>query len=172
MSYTKLTDTIPTIAAALAQALAQNNVGIDGIADQLLAAGSVVQLETGDKIWVSCVVHDRPETPQIDFITAVIACQPTTLTPWIKANGQLVCSVFWSGVWPDCLATLGIDTVRKALQMVALGEPQPQVAIPNPDPAPAPQTQDAIPGIPADSHSIRLAIIAANQLTAPLTNVL
>lgn len=171
MSYTKLTDPIPGLADAVAQALAQCGVSIDGMADALLAAGSAVQLETGDKIWVSCIVHDRADTPQIDFLTLAIACRPD-VTPWLKSNGQLVCSVFWSGLWPDNLAALGIDTARKALLMVALGEPQPQVPIPNPDPEPAPQAQNAIPGIAADSHSIRTAIIAATELTAPLADVL
>jgi len=171
MSYTKLTDPIPGIADAVTQALAQNGVDIAGIADDLLSAGTAVQLETGDKVWVSCIVHDRPETPQIDFLTVAIACRPD-VTPWLKSNGQLVCSVFWSGLWPNNLAALGIDTVRKALQMVALGEPQPQVPIPNPDPPPAPQAQDAIPGIVEASHSIRTAITTATELTAPLADVL
>ena len=171
MSYTKLIDAIPGIADAVAQAMAQNSVDIAGIADDLLAAGAAVQPETGDKVWVSCIVHDRPETPQVDLLTVAIACRPD-VTPWFKLNGQLVCSVFWSSLWPDNLAALGIDTIRRALQMVALGEPQPQVPIPNPDPAPAPQTQDAIPGIAEASHSIRTAITAATELTAPLADVL
>ena len=171
MSYTKLVDPIPDIATAVTQALAQNSVDVAGIADALLAAGTAVQLETGDKVWVSCIVHDRAETPQIDFLTVAIACRPD-VTPWVKSNGQLVCSVFWSGLWPNNLAALGIDTVRRALMMVALGEPQPQVPIPNPDPEPAPQTQDAIPGIAEASHSIRTAITTATELTAPLADVL
>ena len=170
MSYTKLTDPIADIVATVASALAQNGV-TDPVADALLSAGQAVQLETGDKVWVSCVVHDRPETPQVDFITVAIACRPD-VTPWVKPNGQLVASVFWSGVWPDVLASLGIDTVRRSLMLVALGEPQPQVPIPNPDPAPAPQTQDAIPGINAASHSIRTAITAGTELSAPVADVL
>jgi hypothetical protein len=170
MSYSKITDTIPDIASVVALALAQNGVS-EPIADALLDAGQAVQLETGDKVWVSCVVHDRAETPQVDFITIGIACRPD-VTPWVKPNGQLVASVFWSGVWPDCLAALGIDTVRRALLMVALGEPQPQVPIPNPDPEPAPQEQDAIPGIAATSHSIRTAITAGTELSAPVADVL
>lgn len=167
MTYKKIESTVP--ADALAQALAQNCV-TDPVTDDLLAAGSAVQLETGAKVWLSCVVHDRPDTPQVDFVTAAIALQADG-QPWLKPNGQLVCSVFWSGLWPDALAALGIDTVRRALLMVALGEPQPQVDIPTPA-AGGPTQQDAIPGIAAASHSIRTAITSANELTAPLADVL
>jgi hypothetical protein len=170
MSYTKLTDTIPGLADALAQALTQCGV-TDPVADDLLAAGTAVQLETGDKVWVSSIAHDKPETPQVDFITVGIACRPD-VTPWHKPNGQLVCSVFWHGVWPQTLADLGISTVRKALLMVAMGEPQPQVPIPNPDPAPAPQQQDALPGLSQAQLSIRSAITAAAEVTQPLADVL
>lgn len=170
MSYTK-NSTDPTgISDALNAALAMNSVDTSFAAD-VLAAGSSVTLETGDVVWVSCVVHDRPETPQIDLLTVAIAAKNGAA--WMKANGQPVSSVFWKGVWPEQLATLTIDTVRKALLMLALGETQPQVAIPNPDPAPAPQTQDALPvGDIASSWSIRTAIKAATQLDAALVDVL
>lgn len=167
MSYTKLTDPIPALADALAQALTQCGV-TDPVTDDLLAAGTAVQLETGDKVWVSSVAHDKPDTPQVDLITVAIACRPD-VTPWFKPNGQLVCSVFWHGVWSQPLADLGISTVRKALMMVALGEPQPLVPIP----APAengPAEQDALPGI--QHLSIRSAITAATEVTQPVEDVL
>lgn len=169
MSYTKLAVPLAGVADALAQALSQNSV-TEPVADDLQAAGASVQLETSTKVWVSCVVHDKPETPQIDFLTVAIAFDSAG-DPWLKANGQLVCNVFWSGLWPDCLAALGIDTVRKALLMVALGESQPQVSIPTPAEG-GPTQQDAIPGIAADSCSIRPSIKAALELSAPLADVL
>lgn len=171
MSYSKPSLTITGLADAVAAALAQNSVSITGLADELTAAGGVVQLDTGDVIWVSCVVHDRPETPQIDLWTVVIAFNADG-TPRYKSNGQVVAQAFPSSVWPDALASIGIDTVRRALMMVALGEPQPQVAIPNPDPLPAPQTQDAVPMATPEAHSIRSQISAADQLAAPLVDVL
>lgn len=170
MSYTKNSTDPAGIADALSAALTLNGVDTSFAAD-ILAAGSSVTLETGDVVWLSCIVHDRPETPQIDFLTVAIAAKAGSA--WVKSNGQPVASVFWKGVWPDNLATLTIDTVRKALLMLSLGEPQPQVPIPNPDPAPAPQDQDALPvGDVATSWSIRTAIQAANQLDAALTDVL
>lgn len=169
MSYTKLPDSIPGIADALAKAIAQSNV-TDLVADDLLAAGTAVQLETGDKVWVSSIAHDKPDTPQVDFITVGIACRPD-VTPWAKPNGQLVCSVFWHGVWPQALADIGISTVRKALLMVAMGEPQPQVPIPTPAEG-GPTQQDALPGLSGVPLSIRSAITAATETTAPLDDVL
>lgn len=170
MSYTKNATDPTGISEALSRALTLNSVDTS-FASDLLAAGASVTLETGDVVWVSCVVHDRPETPQIDLLTVAIAAKNGAA--WVKANGQPVASVFWKGVWPENLATLTIDTVRKALMMIALGEPQPQVAIPNPDTAPAPQTQDALPvGDVASSWSIRTAIQAATQLDAALVDVL
>lgn len=169
MSYTKITDTIPGLADALAKALAQSFV-TDPVADDLLAAGTAVQLETGDKVWVSSVAHDKPDTPQVDFITVGIACRPD-VTPWIKPNGQLVCSVFWHGVWPQALADLSVSTVRKALLMIALGEPQPQVPIPNPA-AGGPTQQDALAGLSGTQLSVRSAITAAAETAAPLADVL
>ncbi|MGN6383641.1 MAG: hypothetical protein ACTHMK_13645 [Dyella sp.] len=170
MSYTK-NPTDPTgIADALTTALSMNAVDTSFSAD-ILAAGSSVTLETGDVVWLSCIVHDRPETPQIDFLTVAIAAKNGA--PWIKPNSQPVCSVFWKGVWPENLAALSIDTVRKALLMIAMGEAQPQVPITNPDPPPAAQQQDALPvGDVATSWSIRTAIQAATQLDAALTDVL
>lgn len=170
MSYTKNPADPTGIAEAITDALSMN--GCDtALAAEILAAGSSVTLETGDVVWLSSIVHDRPETPQIDFLTVAIAAKSGAA--WIKPNGQPVSSVFWKGVWPENLAALSIDTVRKALLMLALGEAQPQVAIPNPDPPPAPQQQDALPvGDIAASWSIRTAIQAATQLDAALTDVL
>lgn len=171
MSYTKSSTTVTGLTQAIATALAQNSVSIDGLGDELTAAAGIVTLDTGDLVAVSCVVHDRPETPQIDLMTVAIACDAQG-APRYKSNGQVIAQAFWSSVWPDNLASLGIDTVRKALMMVALGEPQPQVAIPNPDPLPAPQTQDAVPMATPEAHSIRSQISAADQLAAPLADVL
>ena len=169
MSYTKPSLAVDA-ASAVADALAQNSVTISGLADELTAAGGVVQLDTGDVIWVSCVVHDRPETPQIDLMTVAIACDAQGV-PRYKTNGQVVAQAFWSSLRADNLSSLGVSTVRKALMMVALGEPQPQVPIPNPDPD-GPQEQDAVPMATPEAHSIRSQISAADELTAPLADVL
>lgn len=170
MSYQK-SATVVDAAAAVAAALAQNNVDPPALADELTASGGVVLLDDGNIVWVSCVVHDRPETPQIDFLTCALACDAEGV-PRTKPNGQQVAQVFWSSIWAERLAALGIDIVRKALMMMALGEPQPQVPIDNPDPEPAPQTQDALPVTTAEAHSIRNEIAAADQLAAPLADVL
>lgn len=168
MSYSKLSETIPGIAEAAAAAMSQAGVS-EPVFDALLAAGSAVLLETGDTVWVSCVVHDRPETPQVDFITVALACKDGA--PWAKPNGQFVAQVFWHGLWVEPLATLGIDTVRRALMMIALGEPQPQVPIPSPDPE-GPTEQDAIPLSDPTDRSIRKAITAALEIASPVADVL
>jgi hypothetical protein len=170
VTYQKTTLALANPEQAIALALAQFSVVDASLAQELQAAGATVLLDDGTRVWASCVVHDRPETPQIDFLTAAIACNADG-TPWLKANGQMVCSVFWSAVSPDRLAELSIGVVRKALLMVVLGEPQPQVPIPVPAEG-GPTEQDALPGVHADSHSIRTAITAANELTAPLVDVL
>lgn len=169
MTYAKLPDPIPGIADALAATLSQHRI-TEPVADALLAAGAAVQLETGEKVWVSCVVNDRPETPQIDFITVAIACKPD-VTPWQKPNGQHVASVWWHGLWSANLASLGIDTVRRALMMIALGEPQPQVDVPNPASG-GPTQQDALPTSSQDVHSIRTAIASATEICQPVSDVL
>jgi hypothetical protein len=169
MSYTKLSTSIDA-AAGVASVLAQNGIDISGLADELVAAGSAVTLDTGQTVWCSCVVHDRPETAPIDL--CVVAIQCVNGAPRVKANGQIVGTATWRQVWPAPLAEYGVDTVRKACLMLALGEPQPQVPIPNPDPAPAPQQQDVFPIAAADAGSIRAAITAADQLAAPLADVL
>ncbi len=79
--------------------------------------------------------------------------------------------MFWHGVWPDVLAALSINTVRKALLMVAMGEPQPQVPIPNPA-EDGPTEQDALPGLSQGQLSIRAAITAATETTQPVEDVL
>ena len=169
MSYTKSPLAVDA-AKAVADALAQNSVFIAGLADELTAAGGVVQLDTGDVVWVSCVVHDRPETPQIDLMTVAVACDALGM-PRYKPNGQVIAQAFWSSLWADNLASLGIDTVRRALMMVALGEPQPQVPIPVPA-VDGPTEQDAVPMATPEAHSIRSQISAADQLAAPLADVL
>lgn len=171
MSYTKTT-AAQSIADGLNALLSQNGIDVAGLADELLAAGSAVTLDTGQTVWVSCVVHDRPETPPIDLMAVAIQCVNGTARS--KPNGQIVGTAAWRQIWPAPLAEYGVDTVRKACLMLALGEPQPQVPIPNPEPAPAPQTQDVfpVPSGDAAASSIRAAISAADQLAAPLADVL
>lgn len=174
MSYSKLATPVPGIDVALDAVLEQNGLtGEGGVASavrpSLLAAGTHVALETQNGVWVSCIVFDRPETPQVDFLTVAIACRDGV--PWEKPNRQIVASVFWHGVWPDALASMGIGTVRRALMMIALGEPQPQVPIVPPD-EDGPTERDAIPLVDASSRSIRTAITAALELAAPVEDVL
>lgn len=168
MSYTKI-DPPADMANAVALALAQNSVDA-GIAQALLDAGAAVELETGDQVWLSCVVDDKPDTPQIDLLTVAIAL--TGGDPWTKDNGQIVARVFWHGLWAEELASLTLSVARKALMMSALGEPQPQVPIPAPVEG-GPTEQDAIPFAgTAGNYSIRSAISATRDIDAPLTDVL
>ena len=171
MAYTKL-DTLPDVAADVAALLTQNGVDIVGLADDLVGAGSSVVLDTGQTVWCACVVHDKPETVQIDLIA--VALQIVSGAARKKANGQVVGTVRWAGVMQEHLDAWTVSTVRKACLMLALGEPQPQVPIPDPDPAPAPQTQDVfpMPAMAASNSSIRTAIAVADQMAVPLADVL
>lgn len=171
MSYTKL-DTSPDVGEGLAALLAQNGIEIPGLADALTAAGSAVTLDTGQIVWCSCVVHDKPETVQIDLLT--VALQLVDGAARQKANGQIAGIATWRGVMQEHLDAWTVSTVRKACLMIALGEQQPQVPIPNPDPAPAPQTQDVflLQPMEASNGSVRTAIAVADQLAAPLADVL
>lgn len=171
MSYTKL-DTSPDVTDGLTALLTQNGVDVPGIADELISAGSAVTLDTGQTVWCSCVIHDRPETVQIDLLT--VALELVDGEPRKKTNGQIAGIATWRGVMQEHLDAWAVSTVRKACLMIALGEAQPQVAIPNPDPAPAPQTQDVfpLPDMEASNGSIRTAIGLADQLAAPLADVL
>lgn len=168
MSYTKITPP-SNMAAAVNLALSQNCVHSD-VAQLLIDAGAAVELETGDQVWLSCIVDDKPDTPQIDLLTVAIALKSGD--PWTKDNGQLVSRVFYHGLWPEQLASLTLNTARKALMMTALGEPQPQIPIPTPSEG-GPTDQDAIPlGVAAGGYDIRSAISAARDVDAPLADVL
>lgn len=169
MSYVKLIDTtIPGIAAAVANALAIERITED-VQQALVDAGAVVQLEDGRVVWLSCIVHDKASTPQIDMLTCAIACEGGT--PWYKANGHAVSVVWWSSLWAKELTDRGIDTVRLALMRIALGEPQPQIPIPIPDEGGATE-MDAMRDAEAVAHCIRTQITAATEIAAPLNDVL
>lgn len=173
MSYEKLTDpTLADIDEAVAAALAQNKVRYADLAADLVAAGAVVQLGTGQIVWCSCVAHDLPETPEIDFL--VVAIEIIDGAARVKPNGQQVSVVTWRSVRPEHLDSWGIDTIRKACLMVALGEPQPQVPIDVPAEGGA-TTMDVF-GFHDDMDRANGCILsvsaAADQLAAPLTDVL
>jgi len=168
MSYTKIAGTVPGLQVALAAVLGQFGVEAP-VAGELIAAGSRVRLETADDVWVSSIVHDKPDTLQVDLVTVAIALRDGA--PWQKANGQYVAVVFWHGLFPDVLASLGVSTARKALMMVALGEPQPQVPI-VPPAVDGPTQRDAIELGDTSDRSIRFVITAARELEAGLEDVL
>lgn len=175
MSYAKRSTPLVDLEATLDAALEQHGLAGEGgvaaaVRPALLASGGAVDLDDGRPAWVACVVYDRPETPQVDFFTLAIAFRADG-TPRRKANGQVVSVAFWHGVWPDVLAGLSIGRVRRALQMVALGEPQPKVPIGKPAPG-GPTERDAIELADAGARSIRVAVTAARELEAPLEDVL
>ena len=173
MTYAKLIGPAARITEALTDALEQFGLGgetalVDLVQPSLEAAGACVVLECDREVWVSSIVFDRPETLQVDFLTVAIAHKDGR--PWRKANGQLVANVFWHGLFPDVLASLGIGTARKALMMVALGQPQPQVPVEEPGDGPA--MRDAIPLADPFSRCISGAITAALEIEAPPEDVL
>jgi hypothetical protein len=172
MSYTKIAPpSAPLGASHMDALLAQFAVEVDGIGDELLAAGAYVTLDSGQTVWCSCIVHDRPETPQIDFL--VVAVEIDADGPRVKQNGQMVALATWRGVMPEHLDAWGVDTVRKACLMIALGEPQPQVPIPLPaEGGPTEQDVFVLPAFDSANGSIRAHISSADQLAAPLADVL
>lgn len=168
MSYVKVTTPVPGVASALAAVL--SNFGVAEPVESLLQqAGTRVRLETGDEVWVSSIVFDKPDTLQVDLITVAIALKDGA--PWQKPNGQHVATVFWHGLFPDALAALTVSTARRALMMIALGEPQPQIAY-EPPAENGPATHDAIEIPDASARSIRNAILAARQTEDDLADVL
>lgn len=168
MSYVKISTPVPGLSAALAAVLS-NFAVTDPVAPTLTSAGTRVRLETEDEVWVSCVLYDRAETLQVDLVTVAIALKNGV--PWQKANGQHVAVVFWHGLFPDALAALTVSTARKALMMIALGEPQPQVPYSTPAEG-GPATHDAIELGDTSDRSIRSAILAAQQMEDDLEDVM
>lgn len=171
MSYTKQTDT-PTQAATDAITAAITYAKVDAaVAPPLVAAAATVQLDSGQIVLCSCVPADRPETPEFDLLT--VAVEMVNGTYRQRANGNPVCAVGWTSVAPDTLASVTMDTARKACLMVALGEPQPQIPVPNPDEnGPTEQDVFQLTHHEALRRSIRTLIAAADAATAPMADVL
>lgn len=172
MSYTvNATAPIADPTADVLALLAQNKIYIDGIADELVAAGSFVTLDDGSVVWCSSIIHDLPETPQIDFLT--LAFQVDGAAARRKANNQVVGIATWRVVFSEHLDAWTVPTIRRACLMIALGESQPQVPIPTPA-VDGPTEQDVfvLPDMDKSNGSVRTAIAAADQIAAPLTNVL
>lgn len=163
MAYTKVTIAPAATVAIVERALKEHGIEqaiIDTTASRLASQGVTVKLEPGPRVWVSCVVHDRPETPLVDFLTVAIGIRNGA--PWEKPNGQLVARVFWHGVWQELLASQGKATVRKALMLSALGEPQPKTAA----------GEDVIPTPDPSTRSIRAVALAATEIEAADADVL
>lgn len=162
MSYEKLTTAPRNIDIALSVAL-QRATTVTGVSKAaMLQSGITVQLDTGECVWVACVVQDDPETVDIDLFTCAIAATGGGVI--YRPNGQPVYSHFWHGIDPPRLAAVGMSTVRKACMMLALGEPQPQV-----------EGEDVFRGFDAqfaDQRSIKKALAAYAELAAPLEDVL
>lgn len=172
MAYTKLDVVPPNLESTLGELLQQQRVADPlqaMLMPELLAAGRLVELDDGIQVWVGCVLHDNPLTPQVDFATVAFALQDGQ--PWRKSNGQLVCLLFWHGVLPDTVPVLGVAPLRTALSMIALGEPQPQRAI-EPPAADGPTETDLIALPYVADRCIRTYIAAAQELAVPLTDVL
>lgn len=146
MSYEKITLEIPTIADALAEVAPD-----EASQSALLAAGCVVQLDTGARVWVSCCAADNPSTYRIEFATVAIA---------VNADGSILSGVspraFMHGVLPELVEQNTPDAIRKDLMLVALGE--------------TPLLDGIAP--PSAERSIRTAITVAEQLAAAPADVL
>lgn len=146
MSYEKITLEIPTLADTLAE------VAIDEASQSpLLAVGSVVQLDTGARVWVSCVAADNPATYRVEFATVAIA---------VNEDGSIRSGVspraFMHAVLPELVEQHTPDAIRKDLMLVALGE--------------SPLLDGIAP--PSAERSIRTAITVAEQLAAAPGDVL
>jgi hypothetical protein len=152
MSYEKITLTIPTIADAL-EAVAPE------AADQsaMLAAASVVQLETDDIAWVCCAAADNPDTVNIEFATVGIAVNADG-TIRTRPSGQPIAVAFMHPVVPDVVVSRGRDVIRKDLILIALGE--------------TPIHPEDWTAMNTAERSIRTYIAAAAQVAAPQTDVL
>lgn len=170
MTYQVVATTLADPRAAVSAVLDQNGVDAD-IADDLTAAGATVLLANGRSVWCSCIVHDRPETPSIDFI--VVAFEVADGALRVKPNGQNVSVCTWRAVLPELLDAWTVPVIRKACLMIALGEPQPQVPIPVPaEGGPTAQDVFVLPDADKANGCILPMMSAADQLAAPLSNVL
>lgn len=171
MSYTKQTNT-PNQAAtdAINAALAFAKVDASEAAS-LVAAASTVQLDSGQTVLCSCSPADRPDTPEFDLLTVAVELVDGAYRQ--RANGNPVCVAWWTSVAPDSLASITMDTARKACLMIALGEPQPQILVPNPDEnGPTEQDVFQLTHHEALCRSIRTVIAAADQAASALADVL
>lgn len=163
MSYTKLSDPPAGIESALNLVLASASQVTTASRQSLLDSAGTVLLDTGETVWVACVVQDNPDTAAVEMFIAAIAAQDGAA--WIKGNGSPCATSWWHGVDQATIVSLGVDCARKALMMIALGEPQPQDS----------EGHDVFPSIDSATtagRSIRTAIASATELAAPLTDVL
>ena len=161
MSYQKTRHTISRLESAAAEVLSAARV--DAPAQIVATAGAIVQLDSGDHVWLACVPNDDPDTQHIEFLTVAIAVDPASDTIRRKPNGQPIAIVTARGVWPSVVATHGITQIRKACMMIALGEPQPQA-----------EGSDiiALPDADSASASIRSQLAVADQISADLEDAL
>ena len=135
-------------------------------------AGSSLTLDDGSTAWVSSTIDAEPATPFVEL--RVVALGGDANGNVLKrANAMPVSVHFVHPVDPVLIAKYGIDQVRRALSMVALGEPQPQVPIEPPaEGGPAERDLIQLDASVAATYNIRTALTVAAQVRAPVTDVL
>ena len=116
---------VSSVCAKYAKAITSDSIAY------LTAHGQVVQLTptpalnsgtTTFPVWCSCVPQDDPGTPGLQLFSLVIAGRKGK--PWLKPNGEPVCSYFWHSVPDTVVASTPLQDIRKGLILFLLGEPQ------------------------------------------------
>lgn len=121
MSYTKLTDPMPGIAAALDNVLLDQHItDKPALRTALLASGITIKLDSGEHVWVACAPNDDPATHQIEVLAVAIAGDADGAL--VRTNGHHVAALFSRGIAPAIVADLGLDAIRRAMMRVTLGE--------------------------------------------------
>lgn len=124
MSYTKIGNIPNDLESALTEVLIEAPTVTEKTKVDLIDSGSSVKLDTGEMVWVACMVQDDVTTHNIELFSIAIAF---TTNVNRRPNGKVVHVKKWHSVDPLILSTLTVAVARKALMMELLGEPKPMV---------------------------------------------
>jgi len=126
MTYQKQVVSIDNLQAEVQSVLDQFRVRYD-VAGELAAAGACVvltDLDTPRTVWCACIIHDKPETPEIDFLT--VAFEVVDGAARRKSNGQVVAVCTWRNLWQELIDSYTLDAVRKCRSRCLRREDRPR----------------------------------------------
>jgi len=118
MSYTKIDLEVQDLPGVCAQLRLEDVRSLDA----LQASGVVVQLETGARVWVACVMQDDPRTFLVEFAVLAIALDAEGAA-LLRPSGVPLAVGFTVAISPDHVAARGEDAIRRDHMLLVLGEP-------------------------------------------------